>query len=415
MDDNAAAASELTASPLPTGPQVELEPRTVAELFAAGPMAPIPDPYPLYARARRETPVVEIMHGSYFVSRYDDVIAVLRDHERFSSRSNTERGIGIVIGRTLIGMDGHEHLKHRGLITPSLAPRSLRGEFPRIVASIAETVIDTFSARGAADLASDFTYVYPLRVFTEILGLPPENVRTFHDWAVDLSMVATDPARGFAAVKAMTAALAPLVAQKRARPGNDLISELAGASVDGEHLSDPEVISFLFLLVLAGAETTYHLLGSALLALLRDPALMAAVRADRSRIPAVLEETLRWEAPIQIVSRMATQDVEIAGTRIAGGCDLVLGIGSANRDDSRFPEPDRFDVDRSHDSHLAFGLGRHYCAGSRLAILEATVAIDALLDRFADLALDPRARPPRVTGVAFRGPDHLRVRLSSGS
>ncbi len=402
-----------SSPPQPIEPVAELLPLTLPELIHLGPMAPVANPYPLYARARRETPVIEIWPGvSFFVSRYDDVLAILRNHELYSSRSNTERGIGIVIGRTLIGMDGREHLKHRGLVTPALAPRALRGEFPAIVASIAETVIDSFAQRGAADLVSDFTYLYPLRVFTEILGLPPENVRTFHDWAVDLTLVASDPGRGFAAVKHLTDALAPLVAEKRARPRNDLISELATASVDGERMTDPEVISFLFLLVIAGAETTYHLLGSALLAMLCDPELLQSVRADRSRISAVLEETLRWESPIQILTRMPIEDVEIAGTRIERGRELVLGIGSANRDESHFPDPDRFDVDRQGEPHLAFGLGRHYCAGSRLAILEATVAINALLDRFPDLRLDPDSKLPRVTGVAFRGPDHLRVCLS---
>jgi cytochrome P450 len=391
----------------------EIQPLAVSDLIRSGLLAPIANPYSVYARARRTTPVAEINPGtSFFVSRYDDVLAVLRDHERFSSRSNTERGIGVVIGRTLIGMDGREHLVHRALITPALAPRALRGEFPKLVESIAESVIDSFARRGAADLVADFTYVYPLRVFTEILGLPRESVKTFHDWAVDLSRIACDPGRGFAAVKCMTDALAPIVAQRRARPENDLISELVAADVGGERLSDAEVTSFLFLLVLAGAETTYHLLGSALLALLCDRALLAAVRADRDRIAAVLEETLRWESPIQIVTRMATEDVEIAGTRIARGRDLVLGIGSANRDETRFADPDRFDVDRSGAAHLAFGLGRHYCAGSRLAMLEATVGIAALLDRFPDLRLDPSSAPARIVGVAFRGPEHLRVRLS---
>jgi cytochrome P450 len=408
-----AAVAAPSSLPQPLETVAEIQPLTVLELIHDRLMSPIANPYPAYARARRETPVVELQPGaSFFVSRYEDVTAVLRDHERFSSRSNTERGIGIVIGRTLIGMDGGEHLKQRGLITPSLAPRSLRGRFPSIVGAIAESVIDSFARRATADLVTDFTYVYPLRVFTEILGLPPENVKTFHDWAVDLSRVATDPGRGFAAVKNMRDALEPLVQQKRSRAGNDLISELATATVAGERLTDPEVISFLCLLVLAGAETTYHLLGSALCALLRDPALLASVRAQRSRIARVLDETLRWESPIQIVSRVATTDVEIAGTRIARGCDLVLGIGSANRDDAHFPEPDVFDVDRKGPPHLAFGLGRHYCAGSRLAMLEATVAIEALLDRFPDLRPDPQYRAPRVTGVAFRGPEHLPVCLS---
>ncbi|MGH7338029.1 MAG: cytochrome P450, partial [Myxococcota bacterium] len=238
-----AAAPALVSESPEIAAAAELQPRSVLELFQAGPTAPIADPYPLYVRARREAPVVEILPGvSFFVSRYADVAAILRNHELFSSRSNAERGIGILIGRSLIGMDGREHLKHRALITPSLAPRSLRGEFPRIVASIAESVIDSFAQRGAADLVSDFTYVYPLRVFTEILGLPPESATTFHDWAVDLSLIATDPGRGFVAVKSMSAALETIVQEKRSRPGNDLISELATTTVEGEKLTDPELI-----------------------------------------------------------------------------------------------------------------------------------------------------------------------------
>jgi cytochrome P450 len=169
------------------------------------------------------------------------------------------------------------------------------------------------------------------------------------------------------------------------------------------------VISFLFLLVMAGSDTTYHLLGSSLFAMLRDPSLLESVRADRSRIAAVLEETLRWESPVQITSRCAVEDVEIAGTRIPRGCDVILGIGSANRDERHFRDPARFDADRRGAPHLAFGLGRHYCAGSRLAILEATVGINALLDRFPDLELDPAAMPPRILGVAFRSANHLKV------
>jgi len=133
------------------------------------------------------------------------------------------------------------------------------------------------------------------------------------------------------------------------------------------------------------------------------------VRADRTRIAPLLEETLRWESPVQMITRQPMDDVEIAGAAVPRGCELILGIGSANRDETHFPNPDVFDIDRQGDPHLAFGLGRHYCAGSRLAILEATVAINALLDRFTDLRLDPRSEPPRATGVAFRSPEHLRV------
>jgi len=253
--------------------------------------------------------------------------------------------------------------------------------------------------------------VYPLRVFTEILGLPPDDVRTFHDWAIDLSRVAEDPGRGLASAAKMKDYLAPLVEHKRAHPGDDLISTLATAEIDGARLSDEEVISFLRLLVIAGAETTYHLLGNALVSLLRDPALQGLVRADRSRMAALLDETLRWESPVQIISRETMRDTVLAGVPIAAGTDVIVGIGSANRDESRFAEADRFDIDRKGETHIAFGFGKHYCAGSRLALLEATVALDALLDRLPELHADPDSDPSRVVGIAFRGPDHLRVRF----
>lgn len=396
-------------------PQPESDSLTLQELLLAGPMGPIANPYPLYARLRREEPVAEIpsrLYPGVFVTRFDDVETVLRNHEIFSNRSNAERGIGIVMGRTIIGMDGREHLKHRALITPSLAPRALKGEFPKIVEGIAHELIDAFADRGDVDLVPEFTFLYPLRVFTGILGLPADQVSMFHQWAIDLAHVADDPARGFAAATKTQEYLAPLVKQKRARPENDLISELAAAEVDGERLTDDEIVSFLRLLVIAGAETTYHLMGSALVGLLRDPALLASVRADRDRIEPLLQETLRWESPVQIITREAGRDAVLSGLAIPEGHEVVVCIGSANRDERRFPEPDRFDIDRQGEPHIAFGLGRHYCAGSRLAILEATVGLNALLDRLPRLRPQPDAAPSRVVGVAFRGPDHLKVRFA---
>jgi cytochrome P450 len=384
------------------------------DLLRAGPLEPVADPYSVYARLRREEPVRAIetpFFQGYFVSRFDDVRAILKDDELFSSRSNGERGIALVMGRTLIGMDGRAHLKHRALITPALAPRALRGDFPGLVDRIAQGLIDAFAAKGAADLVPDFTFLYPLRVFTEILGLVPDEVETFHRWAIDLSHVAEDPPRAISASQKMKDYLAPVVEQKRSRPGDDLISLLATAEVEGERLSDEEVISFLRLLVIAGAETTYHLMGSTLFALLSDPALLAAVRADRRRIAPLLNEALRWESPIQIVTREVMADTEVAGTAIPRGVDVIVCIGSANRDERVFPRPDRFDPDRTGEPHIAFGFGKHYCAGSRLALLEATVGLEALLDRLPGLRFDPESGPARIVGFAFRGPDHLRVRF----
>ncbi len=185
--------------------------QTIAEMMSAGPNAPIENPYALYARARRETPVLEVAgFGSpaKFLTRFDDVQTALRDSETFSSASNGERGIAIVIGRTIVGMDGSEHLRNRALVTPAVAPRALRGDFPSMVARIANELIDQFSGKGAAELVRDFTYLFPIRVFVEPLGLPAADVEKFHNWSVDLTRVASDPARGLAASAAIRDSLA---------------------------------------------------------------------------------------------------------------------------------------------------------------------------------------------------------------
>ena len=382
-------------------------------LIAAGPIAPIEDPYSLYAELRREAPVKRMnfpARPTYFVSRFDDVHAVFKDHQRFSNRSN-ERGIGLLIGRTIIGMDGPEHQKHRALITPALVPRALSGSFPELVSRIAHEIIDGFAERGSADLVADFTYLYPIRVFTELLGLDPSDVAMFHDWAVDLSHVVADPARGVEASVRMREYLGHVLCEKKRRPDAGMIGRLLTAEVNGERISDEEVINFVCLLVIAGAETTYHLMGSALYALLHTADLFARVRADRQLIPQVLDETLRWESPVQMVTREAITDVELAGTLIPAGSDLIVGIGSANRDERRFPNPDRFDADRKGEVHIAFGFGRHYCAGSRLAYLEAGIGLQAVFDRFPKLRFDPDAERARILGVSFRSPDRLRVCL----
>jgi cytochrome P450 len=191
------------------------------------------------------------------------------------------------------------------------------------------------------------------------------------------------------------------------------VSKLAHARVDGQQLSEEEVISFIRLLVIAGAETSYHLMGSALFALLSAPELLAAVQADRTLIEPVLVETLRWEAPVQILTREVLEDTVLSGTRIPAGTDIIVCIGSANRDETRFPDPDRFDIERQAETHIAFGFGKHYCAGSRLALLEASVGLNALLDRLPGVRFDPEATPASVVGFAFRSPDQLRVRFGS--
>ena len=384
-------------------------------LMRMGPMAEVANPYPLFRRMRDADPVARLDRPGapmYAVMRNADASRVLRDPDTFGSGVNA-RSTGLVLGPTIIQMDGPEHILHRRLITPAMAPGALRGDFPGLVEKLAHEIIDPFAAVGEADLVPDFTFLFPLRVFVEILGLPAADIENFHRLAVDLTLIAKDPGRAMAASAAMAEALEPEIARKRAAPENDLLSSLAVAEVDGQRLSDEEVVSFLRLLVIAGAETTYHLLGSALHVLLERPDLLAELRADPARIDPFLQETLRYESPISTLMREVRHDTEIGGVPVAAGSDLVVHVGSANRDEARYAEPDAFEIDRDNRDHLAFGLGTHFCAGSRLALLEARVGLRVLLERLAGLEVAPDRRS-RVIGFAFRGPDTLPVRFDRG-
>jgi len=392
-------------------------PREVKELVRGGPFAPVADPYSLYSRLRAEAPVyhLEGWHGSgrtWLITRYADVRSVLRDAETFSSRVNA-RGIGLVMGRTIIEMDGPEHLKHRNLITPALAPRALRGDFPERAREIAHEIVDDFASAGRCDLVPDFTFLYPLRVFVEILGLPPDEVERFHHLAVDLSMIVKDPGRAFEASRQLADYLTPLVARRRDQPSDDLLSVLATSEIDTQRMTDEEVVSFMRLLVSAGAETTYHLLGSMLALALRDPELLHRISTHREDIDDFIVETLRYESPIATIPREVTADTEVSGVNIAAGDDVLCHLGSANRDDARYEDPDRFDLDRDSSDHLAFGISRHFCAGSRLALLEARVGLEVLLDRLEELRLDS-GQTADIMGFAFRGPHQLPVHFRGG-
>jgi cytochrome P450 len=385
---------------------------TYVELFGGSETSPVENPYPVFERLREESPLLPVLamgRDAWLVTRFEDVRAILKNDELFSNRCNS-RGIGIVMGRTIVEMDGSEHLKHRNIVTPHLAPRALKGDFPKTAEGIANELIDAFAARGSADLVAEFAFTYPLQVFTKLIGVPTEDHEAVHNWGIDLVHVATDPGRGLQAAAALADYLRPMVEKRKIERGDDLVSQLVHSEIDGERMNDDEVISFLRLLVLAGAETTYHLLGSTLYALLTHPAQLERVLSDRSRIRDALDEALRWESPVQLVMREATRDAQMGGVDIPAGSEIILCLGSANRDERQFPDPSRFDIDRENKEHIAFGFGKHYCAGSRLAYLEAEIAMNALFDRLPGLHLDPDEKCG-VVGMAFRGPDRLPVRF----
>lgn len=383
---------------------------TTVDLFGGTMLSPVRDPYAVYRHLRREQPVL-LVHGmlgdDYLVTRHDDVRTILTDPERFSSRGNA-RGIGLVMGRTILEMEGKEHVRHRSLITPVFGPGAVRGGLDAAIAAVAHDLIDRFAGAGRADLVAQFTFTFPLRVICRVIGIPVDDYETFHHWALDLVAVGDDPPRGFAAAARIVKYLQPILERRRREPQNDLLSKLVHAEVEGQRLSDEEVLSFLRLLLPAGAETTYRLIGSMLFALLTHPDTLDAVRDDRAVLDLVMEETLRWESPIQFVSREVTRPLALSGVDLPAGALVSAVLGSANRDEGHYPEPDRFDVHRRSDDHLAFGFGPHFCAGSHLARAEARIAVAALLARLPNLRLDP-AQESHVVGLAFRSPDHLLV------
>ena len=386
--------------------------RTMVDVFGGMMLDAVPDPYTAYTQFRREEPVVPLMGPmgpNYYVTRYDDVLAVLKNPKLFSSRANA-RGIGLVFGRTILEMEGREHSRHRNIVAPFFTGKAIRDELPGVIHRIAHELIDGFAGAGRAELVHDFTFTFPMRVMTHIIGIPVEDYHAFHQWAIDLVSIGDDPPRAFAAAQSIVDQLRPLFEERRAAPTSDLLSRLLHAEVDGQRLTEDEILSFLRLLLPAGAETTYRLIGSTLFALLTHPDAYDAVRADRAALDPVVEETLRWESPVQFCSREITAPTALSGIALPEGAVLSLALGSANRDERVFADPDRFDFRRDASEHLAFAFGEHFCAGSHLARLEARVALDALLDRLPNLELVDDG-DTRVVGLAFRSPNRLPVRF----
>ncbi len=255
----------------------------------------------------------------------------------------------------------------------------------------------------------DVTAQYPVQVICGIVGVPIEDHEQFAKWAEEINTGPLDPPRGMAASRAMRAYLEPLVDARRTDPQGDLLSELVHAEVDGERLTDERLYGFLRLLLPAGAETTFRVMGNALAALLTHPGALAAVRADPAVIDAVIEETLRWETSVTMVSRVSTRATEVNGCPIAAGSPVNVITGSADRDEDRWDDAGEWRLDREPQHHLAFGTGPHQCLGMHLARLELRAGLLAIIERLPNLRLDPDAAAPVIEGFAFRGPDALHV------
>jgi cytochrome P450 len=373
------------------------------------------DPYPSWAEARRHTPVTRhaaFGRPAYAVHRWDDVEAALRDEDTFSSRINLEV-MGPFMGEVILAKNGAEHTRYRNLVSPAFRPSAVARWERELILPAIGALLDELAPRGRADLVRDVTRRYPMQVIAGIIGVPLVDLDQFMRWAEAVNLGPIHPEAGHAASRAMREYLRPIVEDRRVQPRDDLISDLVHAELDGERLDDAHIYGFLMLLLPAGAETTFRVMGNCLYALLTRPRDLERVRAHRELLPEAIEETLRWETSVTMITRLALRPARVAGVDIEPGAAVHLLNGSANRDETRFDHADEWDLDRPDKRHLAFGWGRHVCLGMHLARLELRAGIGAILDRLPELRLDPAAEPPSIRGVAFRGPDRLPVLFDS--
>ena len=377
------------------------------------------DPYPELAAARKASPVQRLEMSNmphdeakpvFFVYRYDDVLTVLRDGETYSSGQIIELIMGDVMGRhIMLGMDDPEHRRYRALVSTAFGPKAIARWEAQLVEPIASQLIDRFADRGHADLVREFTFPYPTQVIAGMLGLPREDFRQFQRWSIAILSVFTRREEAIAASAEVKDYLSRILYDRRREPRDDLISDLAQAELDGERLSDEEIFSFLRLLLPAGVETTYRSTGNLLFSLLSRPDQLAAVRADRSLIPQAIEETVRYEAPLLNITRIATRDTVLGGVPIPEGSTVLPMLAAANRDESRWDDPDRYDIFRAARPSVGWGQGPHICLGMHLARVEMRAALNLLLDRLPRLRLDPDGDDPHIRGQVFRSPTALPV------
>lgn len=376
------------------------------------------DPYTELAERRREGAIQRLdvsgmPHDEskpiFMVYGFDEVEAVLKDNETFSS-SIILAVFGDVLGKqVMLGMDEPEHRRLRALVSGAFSKKALARREHDLVERVGSELIDRFADRGRADLVREFTFPYPTQIIAGLLGLPREDYPQFQRWSISLLSFTVNRERALAASQALREYFAPILAARRQEPRDDLISHLAQAEIEGEKLADEEIFSFLRLLLPAGVETTYRSTGNLLFGLLSNPDQLDAVRSDRSLVPQAIEEAVRWETPLLTITRVATRDSELAGVRIPAGSTVMPYLGSANRDEKRWSEPDRFDIFRPARTHIGFGHGTHVCLGTHLARLEMSTALNLLFDRLPDLRLDPEGDDPHIRGQVFRSPTSLPV------
>jgi cytochrome P450 len=379
------------------------------------------DPYPTYRWLRDEAPFYRNERiGFVALSRYDDVLAAFKDTEHFSNA----RGVALEQSSqgepsdtaSFLAMDPPRHDVMRGLVARGFTPRRVIDLEPRIRA-IAAGHVDRFIERGRCDFIQELAGLLPMDVISEMIGVVPADRDMVRGWA-DTLMHREDgvidiPQAGMEAALNIIVYFRDLVEERKKQRTTDLASALLDVRIDGSGLSDKEVISFLFLMVIAGNETTTKLLGNATYWLWKHPAQRALVRADASLIPAWIEETLRFDGSTQLLRRTMRGELTIHGQTIHDEERVVLLVGAADRDERAFPDPDVYDVRRDTSAHLAFGKGTHFCMGASLARLEARIALEEVQRRFPDFEIDEPALQ-RVHSINVRGFASMPIEFTPG-
>lgn len=381
------------------------------------------DPYPELARLRRECPVqaidgrehfgVAIDQGMvgmkpYTILGHKEVSEVLSNHTDYSNHIY-QRNLGQVFGTSITTMDLPEHARYRRLFQAAFTPNRLEGlrdKFQKVI----DWLFQKFADRGKANLVQEFAFYFPFEFITDLMELPVEHRKLFHKIAFAQTTVGFAPEHGREASRILGEYLSQVCAERRAlNSSEDFVSVICNAEVEGERLPDEVVISFFRQLMNAGGDTSYHGFSNILAALFTHPQQLEAVKQDRSLIPQAIDEALRWNCPVMLISRTPKRNVVLGGVEVEEGANLIVALGAANRDDTVFSEPDKFDIFRERKRHVSFGFGPHVCLGQHLARMELTMALNTLLDRLPNLRLDPDMPPPVVTGLTMRGAHAVQV------
>ncbi|HEY7052545.1 MAG TPA: cytochrome P450 [Mycobacterium sp.] len=377
-------------------------------------------PYPLLRALRAQAPVhpgwPELGVGAdsgdgpptFTAYTFDTVKAVFTNNVTFSTRCY-EAVVRPLQGPTILEMQEPEHAVYRRLHEFAFARSSMRRWDAELVGPLVNRTVEKLRDASAADLVHEVFMPIPVRVIAALLGLPEADIGEFHRLAIDLLGFRGDMECAMRASAEMREYFIGILADRRKAPKDDMVSVLAEAEIDGVKMSDEQIYGFMRNLLPAGAETTSRSTASLALGLLTHPDQLEAVREDRNLLPQAIEEGIRWETPLLNFMREVTCDTELGGVAIPRGATMMLSLGSANHDETRWDDPESFDIFREHKPHIGFGHGAHVCLGMHLARLESTKILNALFDALPGLRLDPEAPSPYVSGLMFRSPPRLDV------